>query len=596
MDMEKLDNFFTQSSGPSDTEELDTAAGELNKKKDKRTDKQKQENKEKASRLRKHLSIPEEERQKKAEQRKKYRKHKDKQKHKDSRESALDANLLPEEKEEKETLQSKIRPKQEGFTEEDAKAAPKEAEKQEEGKDETKKPKLSEAIRKPEGVTDGGGESKPAVVTPAEGVPSEEEVTTRIEDKKSVKESINEAINDPKPGTMEALIADAESRRSEIPDGEARAIYEKSIQEISDREKAALELYKSSSNRTARAKIFEVLAKGVAQLATGFYGMKHGVDVSGADFSLIDWSDEFGRQKDLFDAEMDSLKRERTGVEGIEESRQERLQRLRDKIDAFKMKKIEMDAAKRAAKAAASSREKIAGMKARETKGKDDAFIKDAKKKAVDWETKGRPAFKGTISAFDKVEELLLHPDTRLGPETSIFGSTAVNTLAEGLGAIGFTGAKKSLKQGTDAYNTARSIIQLGMKDKLDSQFARREAELIIQNDFDPSLGKEIVLENMRRLRKVTENMAAAKEALFDHIKAGGTMENYKGLTSDDVFMNYVDNRKDNQGKEQTDTEAPKSKKMTPRDKQALRWAEKQTSDNPDDYKKALKIMERWSD
>jgi hypothetical protein len=300
------------------------------------------------------------------------------------------------------------------------------------------------------------------------------------------------------------------------------------------------------------ANVAEKLVGAITKYASAKEGLTRGLDMSKAEIERTDWDAKIDQAMKQYENQM-IRHGKKMGAEDkakalIDAKRSELGEKAFDLTD-----KIAKLVAMRE-KTALSARERQAdrALKAQEKQTRPGMFEKEAEKAAFEWETKGRAKHKGILEAFDKVEDLLLDPETRLGPETSIFGSSPMNALADVIGGMGaavgsdtLTGWKTSLKKGTDVYNTARSILQEGMKDKLDSQFARREAELVIQNDFDPGLGKDVLLANMKRLRKTTERMGEAREAMSAHIRAGKTMETYKGPTPDSVFRDeYVRDRR----------------------------------------------------
>lgn len=80
----------------------------------------------------------------------------------------------------------------------------------------------------------------------------------------------------------------------------ALASYEKSREKVN-------EAYNKAEERIDQARVFEILGHALAKIAAGWYGLKHGIDMSGVQFKLSDWSGDYKRIARRLDREVDSI-------------------------------------------------------------------------------------------------------------------------------------------------------------------------------------------------------------------------------------------------------------------------------------------------
>ncbi len=71
--------------------------------------------------------------------------------------------------------------------------------------------------------------------------------------------------------------------------------------------KKVTDAYNRSEKQLETAQMIEILGQALAQLAAGWYGLKHGVDMSGVQFKLSDWSDNYRRIAKKLDREVETI-------------------------------------------------------------------------------------------------------------------------------------------------------------------------------------------------------------------------------------------------------------------------------------------------
>ncbi len=88
---------------------------------------------------------------------------------------------------------------------------------------------------------------------------------------------------------------------------EDRAQYLSALSSYEKSRERVAEAYNKAEERIDQARIFEILGHALAKLAAGWYGLKHGIDMSGVQFQLSDWSGDYKRIAKRLDREMDSI-------------------------------------------------------------------------------------------------------------------------------------------------------------------------------------------------------------------------------------------------------------------------------------------------
>jgi hypothetical protein len=93
---------------------------------------------------------------------------------------------------------------------------------------------------------------------------------------------------------------------------------------------------------------------------------------------------------------------------------------------------------------------------------------------------------------------------------------------------------------GQDAVDNVRRVIFQGLKDTLGAQFTQREAERLVAASYNPSLPEEMNIARLQDAREVLADVITAKNDLYAHIAAGGTMGNYKGVAPAAVLSSGI--------------------------------------------------------
>jgi hypothetical protein len=106
-------------------------------------------------------------------------------------------------------------------------------------------------------------------------------------------------------------------------------------------------------------------------------------------------------------------------------------------------------------------------------------------------------------------------------------------------------GIDDSLRQllnptGQDAVDNVRRVIFQGLKDTLGAQFTQREAERLVAASYNPALPEEMNISRLQDARDVLADVIAAKNDLYAHISAGGTMGDYKGVAPAAVLSSGI--------------------------------------------------------
>jgi len=93
---------------------------------------------------------------------------------------------------------------------------------------------------------------------------------------------------------------------------------------------------------------------------------------------------------------------------------------------------------------------------------------------------------------------------------------------------------------GQNAVDNVRRVIFQGLKDTLGAQFTQREAERLVAASYNPALPEEMNISRLQDARDVLADVIAAKNDLYAHIAAGGTMGNYKGVAPAAVLSSGI--------------------------------------------------------
>ncbi|NIM44026.1 MAG: hypothetical protein GTO54_00045 [Nitrososphaeria archaeon] len=103
--------------------------------------------------------------------------------------------------------------------------------------------------------------------------------------------------------------------------GDAIAKYDEARQKISD-------AYDKGVKRTEMAEIIEIFGKALGQLAVGWYGLKHGVDMSGVKFELSDWSGRYKRLAGKLERGLDRVEKSEKQTRADYRAREEQADKL----------------------------------------------------------------------------------------------------------------------------------------------------------------------------------------------------------------------------------------------------------------------------
>jgi len=93
---------------------------------------------------------------------------------------------------------------------------------------------------------------------------------------------------------------------------------------------------------------------------------------------------------------------------------------------------------------------------------------------------------------------------------------------------------------GQNAVDNVRRVIFQGLKDTLGAQFTQREAERLVAASYNPALPEEMNIARLQDARDVLADVIAAKNDLYAHISAGGTMGDYKGVAPAAVLSSGI--------------------------------------------------------
>lgn len=86
------------------------------------------------------------------------------------------------------------------------------------------------------------------------------------------------------------------------------------LADLKAKREAAYQVLKDRQDRIETAEIMEMFGKAIGMIATGLYGMKHGVDLTGVQFNLSDWSKRYDRAVQDYNLEFKKLEGERKEV------------------------------------------------------------------------------------------------------------------------------------------------------------------------------------------------------------------------------------------------------------------------------------------
>jgi hypothetical protein len=151
-------------------------------------------------------------------------------------------------------------------------------------------------------------------------------------------------------------------------------------------------------------------------------------------------------------------------------------------------------------------------------------FAEKSGESAHEWDQGGRSRAKENIEKFNTVLTDL--EDGNLDTRTLVEFAPFVGDWARS--AVNPTG-----QQGLD---TIRGVIFQGLRDTLGAQFTEREGERLVNAAYNTKLDEA---SNIARLKPALARMRdtfAAKEALTQHILAGGSVRDYKGKTPWEVY------------------------------------------------------------
>ena len=138
------------------------------------------------------------------------------------------------------------------------------------------------------------------------------------------------------------------------------------------------------------------------------------------------------------------------------------------------------------------------------------------------WGTGGKQQAEANLATYDKL----------LVGLTS--GEINTRTIADfAPSALGIDDTIRGLfnPTGQNALDNVRRVIFQGLKDTLGGNFAEAEAQRLVSASYNPALPEEMNIQRLQDARDVLSDTIAAKNDLYAHIAAGGTMADYEGVT-----------------------------------------------------------------
>lgn len=400
-----------------------------------------------------------------------------------------------------------------------------------------------------------------------------------------------------------------QEKRKELEES-ARTIANPVAREKFNQQREKLEdYYNKNKDNLNNAEVADRITQGFLQIAAGLYGLKKGVDVSGAKFSTGDWSkkiDDLFKERDAKMGEIDlSESKAEQDVDreqkGLDTEYKDRLGRLkgqmsslgaqRDNLEqdrAFDASREDRDAADQRAEANQGlQREQFEFNKQRANRQDSLAEQKAAREEAdkapkiskaqetIDKEF-GKEYAKFALQDKSKLERNLSNIEdaiTRLG-KTDMATGPIISLLPDAV-------RKRAFKEGWNAQQAIETVTQQSLKAILGGQFAQKEAEMLFARQFDPSQDEA---ENVRRAESLQNQLSQVIEAKKDaaeYFETNGTMAGFNKETLDKAKSTVSDI-------ESRMEAGAGSSSLSTEDQQALDWA----NSNPEDPR-AKQIKER---